>query len=394
MLDARRLRVVHISATPAPYRAYELDSVQDELRTETEILALFLERHWGDIRWTNDMPRTVRHRVLTRRTSVSLRGQAPEIVESSGSIRAVLEEEAPDVLVIQGYASMACWKALWWAKARGVPVLFRSDANVLCQRQVKHAWYRNLAKRALVGHFFQQVNGFLTIGATNEAYYALYGVDSSRLFPAAFMFDAHAFSDGAQAERNSGRPLRGEVGIREKFVATYVGRLVEEKGLPTLVNAVRAVRAHGLDLALAIVGDGPLREWIQEISGVGGGGVYWRGFQQAADVARLYGASDVVVLPSLREPWGFVVCEAMACSVPVIASRQVGAAQELVEPGVTGEMFNAGDAEELASRLTSLLSAPKILEEMGAAAYRRLERYYREWNGPEGYRKAIAAVLP
>jgi glycosyltransferase involved in cell wall biosynthesis len=73
-----------------------------------------------------------------------------------------------------------------------------------------------------------------------------------------------------------------------------------------------------------------------------------------AELDALYRNADVVVLPSLQEVWGQVVSEAQAHGMPVITTDQVGAAVDLVEPGVTGEVVPAGDRAELSAAMARI----------------------------------------
>ena len=72
----------------------------------------------------------------------------------------------------------------------------------------------------------------------------------------------------------------------------------------------------------------------------------WLGFQNQADLPRLYAAADVLVLPSgWGETWGLVVNEAMAVGTPCVVSDAVGCAPDLVEPGIDGEIYPATDID-------------------------------------------------
>ena len=76
------------------------------------------------------------------------------------------------------------------------------------------------------------------------------------------------------------------------------------------------------------------------------------GFQPQGGLSRFYHAADMLVLPSLRsETWGLVVNEALHHGVPAVVSDAVGCAPDLVEPGVTGEIFAAGCVPELSAAL-------------------------------------------
>jgi glycosyltransferase involved in cell wall biosynthesis len=172
------------------------------------------------------------------------------------------------------------------------------------------------------------------------------------------------------------------------FLALFVGRLVPEKGVDTLLQAWRhAVLPDGS--TLAFVGAGPLAP--------SGPGVHVLGRIERNELPPLYAAADVLVLPSIatatfREPWGLVSNEAMHQGTPVIASDAVGAAAGgLVVDGRTGLVFPAGDADALAARITALASAPELRERLGDEAHAKVAGYTPErW--AEGVSRALAAV--
>jgi glycosyltransferase involved in cell wall biosynthesis len=172
------------------------------------------------------------------------------------------------------------------------------------------------------------------------------------------------------------------------FQALFVGRLVPEKGIDTLLHAWQAASLPA-GSALAIAGTGPLSPT--------GAHVNLLGRIDRDALPPLYSAADVLVLPSIatatfREPWGLVCNEAMHQGTPVIASDAVGAAAGgLVLDGRTGMVFPAGDADALAARLTALAAAPDLRVRLGDAARTKVAEYTpQRW--AEGMSRALAAV--
>lgn len=153
----------------------------------------------------------------------------------------------------------------------------------------------------------------------------------------------------------------------------FVGRLAAVKGLPVLIEAFARVLARHPDAHLSIVGDGPERAPAEaRVAGLGmAGRVTFHGYRSSAEVAGLLSGADLMVLPSFAEGVPVVLMEAMASTLPVIASRVAGV-QELVEDGVSGLTVPPGDLDTLAERIADLLDDPDLCARMGAAGRRKV----------------------
>jgi glycosyltransferase involved in cell wall biosynthesis len=178
---------------------------------------------------------------------------------------------------------------------------------------------------------------------------------------------------------------RERAGVAEDgFLALFVGRLEEEKGVQVLLDAWREA---GLDdAALAFAGDGPLKPPHGALGRV-----------PRDELPALYAAADALVLPSIRtatftEPWGLVVNEAMHQGRPVIATDAVGAAAGgLVRHGRNGLVVPERDPAALAAALTQVASDTSLRERLGDAAKRDVAAYSEEaWVA--GMRQALVAV--
>lgn len=152
--------------------------------------------------------------------------------------------------------------------------------------------------------------------------------------------------------------------------AVFVGRLAEGKGLGTLLRAWELLGPRCP--TLKVIGDGPLASLVRSAPAR----VEWLGrlpMQQTYDVI---GGASVLIFPSEGlETFGRVIAEAYAKGTPVIASRQ-GPSPEMVEPGVTGYLFEPGDAADLAAKVTAVYSDPQHLQSMRAAARAQFEEKY------------------
>ncbi|WP_413459995.1 glycosyltransferase [Herbaspirillum huttiense] len=147
----------------------------------------------------------------------------------------------------------------------------------------------------------------------------------------------------------------------------FVGRLCAEKGVPLLIEAVTRHVNAGKPCELVLVGDGPLRPFIEKT--IAGGPlanvIRILGWKSSTEVREEIERSRALVLPSFAEGLPVVVMEALALSRPVISTRIAGI-PELVEDGVNGWVVSPGSVEELVAAIDSVTSASVArLEEMG-----------------------------
>ncbi len=147
----------------------------------------------------------------------------------------------------------------------------------------------------------------------------------------------------------------------------YVGRLSSEKGMAVLAAAMAPVAP----CSITVVGSGPDEATLRGVPGLRLAG--WA--DMAAIHARMRGASWLVMPSIWYENFPRVLVEAYACGLPVIASR-LGALAELVEDGVTGLLFEAGNASAMRAALAWAHENPVDMARMGRAARRAYEQRY------------------
>jgi glycosyltransferase involved in cell wall biosynthesis len=154
----------------------------------------------------------------------------------------------------------------------------------------------------------------------------------------------------------------------------YVGRLLEGKGTETLLRAWR----HLPTVKLRIVGDGALRSKLESIAKRENLNVEFAGRLDRPAVLDALQSAELLVIPSeWYEGFPLVVAEAFACGTPIVASR-IGSLEELVEEGVTGVQFKAGDALELADAVYAGLADQPRLRRMRANARAYFEAHLTE----------------
>ena len=131
----------------------------------------------------------------------------------------------------------------------------------------------------------------------------------------------------------------------------FVGRLAIEKGVLPLIDAARILRDRGVAFHLTIVGGGPLADAVRDRAS--GLNVDLLGEQPRASLGAHFQRADVAIVPSLNEPFGLVIVEALACGTPVIASN-VDDIPMIVRHDENGLLVPANDADALANAIELL----------------------------------------
>jgi glycosyltransferase involved in cell wall biosynthesis len=174
----------------------------------------------------------------------------------------------------------------------------------------------------------------------------------------------------------SAQSIRAELGISpDATLIVAVARLEPEKSLETLVAAMHIVAEAEPSAVCVIAGDGTQKDALlaQIASGGMSGQVNLVGFR--SDALALMEAGDIFILPSLKEPFGLVLIEAMSVGKPVIATRS-GGPLEIVVEGETGLLVAPAAPAEMGEAILTLVRDAERRRQMGAAGRRRfLEKF-------------------
>jgi glycosyltransferase involved in cell wall biosynthesis len=186
--------------------------------------------------------------------------------------------------------------------------------------------------------------------------------------------------NGANAPQQStltpAEQIRRELGISEDApLVACVARLEPEKDIGSLVSAFAAVSQRHPEAQCVIAGEGSLRADLdRDIADKGlRQSVRLLGFR--SDAVSIINAADVFVLPSLAEPFGLVLLEAMALGKAIVATR-AGGPREIVEEGRTGVLVPPASPAELAGALSDLIGDPKRRDQMGSQGRDRFQTHF------------------
>ncbi len=301
-------------------------------------------------------------------------------------------------------------------------------------------------KRRLVGLFASA----LVAGSVHRTFFRQLGMPDKQIFEGYDTVDNEYFGKAADSVRAGCPAWRARLGLPRKYILS-LGRFVKKKNLELVVAAYARALASGRlgGYNLVFVGSGPEKARLLTLTrklglpvvdrgdggqttvrlgrGAGDGGeksadegprtgaggqttadgrretegkevpeeaVYFLPFAQIDTVPAFYALASCFVLASQTDEWGLVVNEAMACGTPVLVSRFVGCAPDLVVPGVTGYRFNPDTPEELAWRFQQVCGNEALQTKLGAGARAHVAGWSNERFAESALKAAEAALLP
>jgi len=298
----------------------------------------------------------------------------------------LIRESRLDAAILPGYFYFTAWIAIAAAKWNGTPILFVTDSHSLRSWRAQSPWKLRV-KKWLVRRIFSLGDAILVSSSGGVEYLKSLGFSSEKIFLVPTAVDNDWWTE--QAAKADRAATRADWKIpADAAVALFCAKLQQWKGPNDLLEAF--ARANVTNSFLAFAGDGPERSNLERRAVVLGlsDRVRFLGFVNQSQLPSAYCAADLFVLPSLFEPFGLVVNEAMLCGLPIAVSDRVGAKFDLVRPDENGFVFPAGDVEALAAILRRILPDREKRARMGAAARRRMETW-----SPREYTEGVVQAV-
>lgn len=367
-----RPRLLYWVDQMTPYNLERFNALHDRGNVDLEV-------------WYNEARRSDRSWDVERRT-----WRYPNTVLSERGLwgmRAVVwrrlwGRRRPDLLVTL-HGDPLCLAGWFVARAAGIRTAF------YCEKTFDRWQKRSRWKEALKRFVLPRANAVLTIGADSTNFVLAYGVSQERVHHLPQVIDAALYTASsrlAPGVRSARRKAMGLAGI----TYVYCGRLWNKKGLRYLLDAFASLQGSLQDkCSLLLIGDGVDEAALRaQCATLGVRNVVFAGFAQKRDLGALYALGDVFVFPTLGDPYGLVVDEAMACGLPVVSSTEAGEITVRVAEGVTGFLVPPENSKALENRMRELAESPSRRECMGAAGLRRVR-----WSSPDVWAVSMEKCL-
>ena len=257
----------------------------------------------------------------------------------------------PRIVLVPGYYTLPAIVASLWARLHGSESVLMAESTA--SDHTRTWWKEGLKSIAIRALFDWAVVG----GRRHVEYLKSLRVPPERVTQFYDVVSNKLYSDGTKAIRGM-QPIQFGLGGLAGPFFLYVGRLAAEKNVATLLESWITYRQDGGAWPLVLVGGGQdeatLRRKAQDSQYADQ--VFFFGHLSSHSLLPLLAFAGCFVLPSVREPWGLVVNEAMASALPVLVSQSCGCVEDLVQSGRNGFVFNPNDPGELAGLLARIAS--------------------------------------
>ncbi len=305
----------------------------------------------------------------------------------------IFDEFQPDIVHIQDHYPL-CRIVVSAARKRQLPIV---GTNHFLPENVTHyipmpTWCRPSFKRLMWLMMLDVYNRLDIVTIATETGVAILREAGIRVptYSVSCGIDLNRFYLDPQVDRLELRRRYGLAPDRKLFL--FVGRVDQEKRLDVLLQALR--RLDRDDIQLGIAGHGA---WLKALQAMArrlnlGQRVVFTDYVPADDLPALLNSADIFAMPSEAELQSIATLEALACARPVLAA-DAKALPELVENGVNGYLFRAGDVEDAARCMARLADQPAQWAAMGAASLERA-RIHSLNNSLRRFRDLYRSLLP
>jgi glycosyltransferase involved in cell wall biosynthesis len=371
-----QLKITFLTVMPSPYVQDLFAAMSADARIDLTVW--YLEQVAPDTYWGEQaMPDYAR--VLPGRWY----GFSGARVHWNPGISKLIENGNADLFVIVGYIGLTNQVAMRTLNRLGRKWVFWGEVPGLHQRGWLGSQIRRLLQKPLL-----KAAGIAAVGSRAvAAYQDLIQAGNPRCVFRNIPyhcrldeFEAQAVERARRGEGEKGRMAEGAL----QFL--YCGQLIERKGVDLLCRAFCRLVASGAHATLTLAGEGPLKAQLeQSLTDECRNRVVFMGFQLVDSLPTIFGQANCFVLPSRHDGWGVVINQAIAAGLPVIATRAVGAAIDLVEHQINGCVIEPDSEQAIFEAMMWMVERRSLVPEMGRRSSLVAERIsmrqaVNDWN--------------
>ena len=282
-----------------------------------------------------------------------------------------------DIIWLHGIKNWYNLCIIFIAKIFNKKVFIRDEANHFSKK-------RSFLNKIFNYFFYKFIDNFidvyLAIGSQNKKYYLDHNIENKKIVIVPYTVDNNFFNKKNKFKNN------------KKLTYIFAAKLIKKKGANILLEAINILNHNKkfyYNSEFLIIGDGYMKYSLHDYAKINNlKNVKFISFQNQKQLSEFYQKSDVFIIPSLFEPWGLTVNEAMAAENAIISSSAVASAYDLVSNNVNGYRFKNGDSKDLANKILKIFKNRKKIKKYQSNSLKIVSK----WNFNQcflGIQKAI-----
>lgn len=352
-MPRRYIKVFHLEHVIYPYRF----PLFEELAKRFDLSIYFCKSKKKFRRWDTSIPRNFSFKAEVLK-SISL---GPITINYALPLRLLFDPH--DIYTVAAIDFITIFQVL---TALFVAKLFRRPF-ILCDEYIETSWYSNtypikkILNDRLRWILYKYIDAFVVWNMKAAQYMLKQGVPEEKIFTGPHFYPGKQLPEMSISKGNS--PFNG------KKVVLTVSYLLERKGIDYLIEAFKELRRN--DAILVIAGTGQYETKLRALA-KDNNHIKFVGYVDGAEKSKYYELADIFVLPTLHDPWGLVVNEAMYFGLPIITTDAASCSDYLVKNN--GFIVPAGDKEALKEALTTVLDNDTLRSKMGEESKELIKR--------------------
>jgi glycosyltransferase involved in cell wall biosynthesis len=365
-------RVAILPPVPVPYREPLFAALAQRGRIEPRLIYLSGVQPGWDQRPDWFAARRGYESEVLRSWQRARPGRTPLVVPRG--LRAALRRADPGCVVSWEFGP-ATWRALAWCRARRRPLVIFSELTPWSDPELSPLQRRIHALLA------PRVAGFVVASSQGVTRLRRLGVDPARVQVSLQSADLEPLLRLERGGRADG-PVR----------VLTVGRLVPDKNLGVLLEALAEAGFGPGEAELIVCGSGPLESDLRALAERLGVPARFTGYVAPAELPAIYAEADVLALVSTYEPFGVTMREGAAAGLPLLCTRRAGAAGDIAVEGENALLIDPSSRPEIVSALRRLVREPALRERLAAGSHAVTARHPPEADVEAWERAVLGAV--
>lgn len=257
---------------------------------------------------------------------------------STISLKKLINHFKPLLIYVAGRMEQKYLHAALFARKKNICVVGTSD------NQYTNSWKQQLSR--LLSHFLwrRYFDAVMIPGLPQYEYMRFLGFKREEILYPQYCADVDLFNSYYRSKTAAGRTNAGR-----KYIL-FLGRLIPEKGIDILIDAFVSLKTQSrINLNLLLIGNGCLSDKLPKRADI----VHYT-FLEQSEIIKLLDDVKMFCLPSRHEPWGVVIHELASAGLPIIATKECGAASAFVRNNYNGQVIAANDAQALSEAILKI----------------------------------------